>query len=305
LGYRVEVTKVDAGDVYFCVSSGVCDAPTLAALRKNQKLSPLALALATDKADDPFEPRRGYRARLDEEYASALTLSDFRYNRVSNEESLYLPLGRRSVLAGHLRLGYVNALGSTVGAGVDDAILHPRKRLYLGGAMSVRGFGENQLGPHVLTIAPEVLRGTGTQACPVTTLITQCDPNAAHVRNQDFDPRPIGGNQLVEGSVEYRFPVLGSFLGALFVDAGYLAQSTNPTLTRSAAAITPGFGVRYLSPAGPIRIDVGINPILSEKLPVVTQDGDSLVTLVQRRTYSTGTGLLSRLTLHLAIGEAY
>ena len=44
--------------------------------------------------------------------------------------------------------------------GTDD-ILHPRKRLYLGGASSVRGFGENQLGPHVLTVAPELLRGSG------------------------------------------------------------------------------------------------------------------------------------------------
>ena len=51
-GIGSEVTDVDAGDVYFCVSSGVCDAPTLAALRKNQKLSPLALNLSTYRADE-------------------------------------------------------------------------------------------------------------------------------------------------------------------------------------------------------------------------------------------------------------
>lgn len=323
LTYRFEVTNVDAGDVYFCISYGVCDAPTLAALRKNQKLSPLTVSASLDQADDPYEPRRGYRAELNVEHATAYTLSDFRYDRVTGNTALYLPLGKKSVLAGHLRAGYVQALASTaeaVGATLDSSpgadtrhILHPRKRFYLGGATSVRGFVENQLGPRVLTIAPEKLRGSPSSAsasvCPSTTPIAQCDPNASYISNNDFDPRPLGGNLLLEGSTEYRFPVFGSFLGAVFVDAGYLAQNTNPTLARSEAAVTPGFGGRYLSPVGPVRVDIGINPIISEKLPVVTEDfvngQRTLVTLQQRRTYQTGHGLLSRLTLHLAIGEAY
>ena len=39
--YRFEISKVDAGDVYFCINYGVCDQPTLEALRGNQKLSPV------------------------------------------------------------------------------------------------------------------------------------------------------------------------------------------------------------------------------------------------------------------------
>ena len=320
LSYRFEVTNVDAGDVYFCVSSGVCDAPTLAALQKNQTLSPLSISLATDKTDDPYEPRSGYRTQVDVENASAYTFSDFRYNRITNEESGFIPIGKRSVLAGHLQLGYVSALASTAAAlgadslsSADQNILHPRKRFYLGGAASVRGFAENQLGPRVLTIDPGVLRGSAANssanACRATTPISQCNPNVAYISDQDFQPRALGGNQLLEASAEYRFPVVGNFMGAVFLDAGYLGQNTDTTLARHQAAVTPGFGVRYLSPAGPIRVDVGINPITTEQLPVVTEDfvdgHTTLVTLQERRTYHPVTGFLSRLMLHLAIGEAY
>jgi len=37
LNYRFEISKVDAGDVYFCINYGVCDTPTLEALRGNRR----------------------------------------------------------------------------------------------------------------------------------------------------------------------------------------------------------------------------------------------------------------------------
>ncbi|HEV2643908.1 MAG TPA: POTRA domain-containing protein, partial [Candidatus Elarobacter sp.] len=150
LNYRYEVTRVDAGDVYFCVNYGVCDGPTLSALRGKQLLSPLALTISLDKTDAPFEPRSGFRTQLDAETAQRITASDFHYNRASGDLAMFLPIARRSVLAGHVRLGYVQALASTLAAvgvasGTSGAqtILHPRKRFYAGGASSVRGFAES------------------------------------------------------------------------------------------------------------------------------------------------------------------
>lgn len=323
LTYRYEVTRTDAGDVYFCVNYGVCDARTLDALRANQHLSPLALTLTLDKTDNPFEPRRGFRTQGTLEHASRITLSDFRYNRVSTEGAMFFPIGRRSAIGAHLRLGYVDALKSTLAAvgvgGVDASgatsdVLHPSKRFYAGGSQSVRGYGEGQLGPRVLTIPASKLLANDS-SCTAAT-ITQCNPDAPKFQDRDFTPRPLGGNELVEGSVEFRFPLYGkSFLGATFVDAAFLAQNTNKTLPRSKLAATPGFGVRYLSPVGPIRVDIGINPVTAEKLPVVTEDvasgGTSLVRLASRRTYSPAQGggglndVLNRLTLHLSIGEAF
>jgi hypothetical protein len=164
-----------------------------------------------------------------------------------------------------------------------------------------------------LTISREKLRGITDTATQCTNAdIRTCDPNASYIKDRDFQALPLGGNLVAEASAEFRFPVYGDFLAALFVDGGYLAQNTDKTLPKSQAAVTPGIGVRYLSPVGPIRVDVGWNPIKSEKLTVITEDTvagrTQLITLPQsmQRTYApSGGGFLSHLALHLSIGEAY
>jgi outer membrane protein assembly factor BamA len=200
-------------------------------------------------------------------------------------------------------------IASSVGGGV----LHPRKRFYAGGSHSVRGFGENQLGPRVLTIPIATLQSHDTlnAACRSGTDVTACDPNAGNLKDRDFEPRPLGGNFVVEGSVEGRFPVWQQLIGAVFVDGGMVSQRTNPALARKKTAITPGFGFRYKSPVGPIRADIGFNPGSTESLPVVTENivngQKTLVTLQKRRIYAptNGHGILGRMVLHLSIGEAF
>ncbi|HVF40138.1 MAG TPA: BamA/TamA family outer membrane protein [Gemmatimonadaceae bacterium] len=313
--YRFEISRVDAGDVYFCVNYGVCDRPTLEALRDQQRLSPFTLGGSVNRANDPFSPSRGYRGAVDLEHGSSITASDFRYNRATADAALYRQIKKRGTLATHLRLGWVRSLGSTaeaVGALESREILHPRKRFYAGGSRSVRGYGENQLGPSVVTIPAATLR-RGDSTCTAAIPITSCNPNAPALANRDFEPRPLGGNVVAETSVELRFPVWRELVGAVFVDAGYVSQRTNPDLPRRKAAVTPGFGGRYRSPVGPIRVDIGINPGRSESLPVVTEevvDGERrLVTIDQSRVFSpyrTGfRGVLDRMTLHLSIGEAF
>ena len=313
--YTFELTKIDAGDVYFCVNYGVCDGPSLASLGGQHRLSPFTITSSLERTNDPFDPTHGTRATVEIEHASSFTLSDFRYNRASADAAFFRPYKKKGALATHLRLGWVHALASTgnaVGLGSED-LLHPRKRFYAGGSRSVRGFGENQLGPRILTVPASTLR-RGATGCPAATPITACDPNNALLKDRDFEPRPLGGNIVAEGSVELRFPLYqDKLVGATFVDAGYVSQRLNSALPKSKAAVTPGFGVRYLSPVGPIRIDFGINPGLSETLPVITEDvvngQTKLVTLDQKRVYhpfrSGFNGVLDRLTLHLSIGEAF
>ena len=318
LNYRFEISEVDAGDVYFCINYGVCDTPTLEALRGNQRLSPITLTSGIDRTNDPFSPTRGYRANASAEHASAFTLSDFRYNRATLDGAAFVQVRKRGAIGAHVRIGWVSPLGSTsqavgVSTSLDDGILHPRKRFYAGGSHSVRGFGENQLGPRVLTIPLASLQSHDSLnvACKSGSDVTQCNPNLATLKDRDFDPRPLGGNFVAEGSVEGRFPVWRDLIGAVFVDAGIVRQKTNPTLPRQRAAITPGVGVRYHSPVGPIRADIGLNPGSTESLPVVTENTvngqTTLVTLQQHRTYSPtkGGGILNRIVLHLSIGEAF
>ena len=285
-------------------------------MRGQHRLSPFTITSSLERTNDPFDPTHGTRATLELEHASSFTLSDFHYNRASADAAFFRPFRKRGALGTHVRLGWVQALASTgqaVGIGTDSDVLHPRKRFYAGGSRSVRGFGENQLGPRILTVPASTLR-RGATGCPEATPITACDPNAALLKDRDFEPRPLGGNIVAEGSVELRFPLyLDKVVGATFIDAGYVSQRVNPSLPRSKAAVTPGFGVRYLSPVGPIRVDFGINPALSETLPVVTEtvvNGQTkLVTLDKPRVYHPVrggfNGVLDRLTLHLSIGEAF
>jgi outer membrane protein assembly factor BamA len=330
LVYRYELTQVEAGDVYFCVNYGVCEQSTIALLRNRNTLSPVSLDFFMDRSDVPFNPTNGYTARADLEHASKYTLSDFRYNRVSGEATMYRPMGK-AIIAARIRGGWVRASASSSTAstnGLND-ILHPRKRFYAGGANSVRGYGENQLGPRILTVDPAKL--INDAGCTSATISNgTCDPNmykvnrndaglvtdSTHVSASDFTALPTGGTSLIEGSIEYRFPFLMKNLqGAVFVDAGYVGAGPS-TVTKGKAAVTPGFGVRYLSPVGPIRIDLGIRPSVTDHLTVITEevapDGSHrLVELKTPRDYNPvedGSGisrLLNHLALHLSIGQAF
>jgi outer membrane protein insertion porin family len=336
LSYRFEVTRVEAGGPYFCVNFGVCDTTSINALRGHQRLSPLTAQVQVDRSDQPLAPTSGYRARAELEHASALTVSDYRYNRAYAEGTIYSRLGGRSaVLASHLRIGFVRPLSG--GGTIGEAVLHPRKRFYSGGAQSVRGYGENQLGPRILTLPLQYLvhsRTASGSPCDVTSeAIRFCDPNfitdsaGAPVGDDKFTPRALGGTSLVEGSIEYRFPLpfLTNLGGAVFVDGAAVGEQgldslglgvhALANLVRGSGAITPGFGVRYLSSVGPIRIDMGFNPSRAEDLAVVTEiirnGKQEIIPLDIPKRYSptgTSTGIgriLNRFTFHLSIGQAY
>lgn len=94
-------------------------------------------------------------------------------------------------------------------------------RFFAGGPGSVRGFALNRLGP------------------------------------LDTDDNPIGGNSVLEGSVEVRFPIAGAFGGAAFLDFGNVfPDAFSYDLADLRYVIGPG--IRYNTPVGPIRLDVGI-----------------------------------------------
>jgi outer membrane protein assembly factor BamA len=148
-----------------------------------------------------------------------------------------------------------------------------------------------------------------------------CDPNSGELKNADFFSQPLGGTTLIEGSVEYRRPLplgetLRHIVGAVFIDFGHVGKgdirglSAITSVVKGELAITPGFGLRYDSPVGPIRVDFGLNPNKTERLNVVTAIADGtgqrrVIPLTLSRTFTPGKTLLNRLVLHFSIGEAY
>ena len=341
LAYRFALSRVQAGDVYFCVNFGVCDQPTIGVLQSQKKLSPISGIVSFSRTDDPFEPTRGTQGQATLEHASALTISDFKYNRLFAEVAYYrpAPIFSRVTLAARVRGGYVAPFGTSSA----NAVLNPQTRFYAGGAQSVRGYGENQLGPRTLTVSPTDLLGQHTSNNTTTydcvAARGSANPNSDAVLRQCFlerrtvlgdayfTPRALGGSALLEGSVEARVPVYGPVLAALFVDGGALGTNSLRDLSSGTFAVTPGFGFRYRSPVGPIRVDLGIRPKLVETLPVVTQYTDvngvfhllplasgtncaSAVAALGCRNYPADSlsglkKITGRLVLHLSIGEAF
>jgi outer membrane protein assembly factor BamA len=334
--YRFEVTRVEAGDVYFCVNYGVCDVTTIGSLRRHQRLSPVQISASIDRSDIPFSPTKGYIARVDLEHASGVTVSDYRFNRLFAEASTYTHFkypsrdARAQVLAGNLRIGYVSPLASGASAGGLE-LLHPRKRFYAGGSHSVRGYDENQLGPRILTVPPAELAAIGCATATLAATLTcgdsvvggQTVSRVSQVDVKHFTPRPTGGTSLLEGSVEYRMPLGKKMEWAVFLDGARIGGAIlRDTIARTTivlpgkTAVTPGAGFRYKSAVGPVRVDMGFNPKQTEELRVVTtaRDAAGRETLVMlnesRQMVSGGTatgffGLFNRVVLHLSIGQAY
>ncbi|HEY0304037.1 MAG TPA: BamA/TamA family outer membrane protein [Longimicrobiales bacterium] len=273
VGYRPEVTKLTAGgDLVFCVNFVACGEDEIEVLREPHWLSPLALAFVRDRSNSLFAPTRGHIIRLESEYAARLTGSDFSYTRISAEATRYGEPFRGVVLATRLRPGWARSL-SEPGEGLG---LHPQKRFFGGGPNSVRGFAQFRMGPKLLTInavdhlAPDSANAPGS--CTAQQInVGSCDVSGlAEADPQLFDVRAVGGAAVLEGNFELRVPFfLDKMRAAAFVDFGQVwrdAQSAN----LKELVFTPGFGFRYFSAIGPVRIDIGYNPQAAERLTVVT-----------------------------------
>ncbi len=327
INYRLEATRVQGSAVYFCAGYGICDAATRDALTRRQRLSPVGVSAWIDRSDDLEVPTSGYTAVIDAEHASSLTRSTFAHNRVAVDASAYHSFGTvkevagpeapRRTLAVHGRLGYVRPLVSdraNLGIASDgEGILHPRARFYAGGMQSVRGFAENELGPTVLQARRASLIGAG---CTDATILSgQCDPSG--VPNDELFARPIGGTSLIEGSIEFRIPVLKALGAVAFLDGAYVGTAGIASPASGKGAVTPGIGFRYRSPLGVLRLDIGLRPVGDEMLPVVVsvldaQGQEQIVRLASEKSWSpisptTGTlhSIARRLVVHFAMGQAY
>lgn len=327
LNYRFESTRVQGGAVYYCAGYGVCDNATIDALQRRQRLSPIGLSAWMDRADDLEAPTRGYTWVVDAEHASRFTGSTFAHDRVSADASYYRAFGRvpaneeegkqPMVIALHGRAGWVRPLAGDRDAlglgGNGPGILHPRARFFAGGMQSVRGFAENELGPRVLQARHETLIAGG---CTDATIADgSCDPS--NVPNNVLFPRPVGGSSVIEGNVELRVPVRKQLGAVAFLDGAYVGVAGIESPAPGKGAVTPGVGLRYRSPLGVLRLDVGLRPVGHEMLPVVAAVPDGtggmrIVRLAQEKSYSPvdpSPGLPRnigrRLVVHFAMGQAF
>ena len=255
LSYQVELGRTEAEPAFFCAVFNACDHDARSFLQRNTRLAALEYSIVQAHVNDPLRPSAGSTVRFTARHASTLIGSDKsqQFNRGTGDATWYRALGGRSTLILHLRGGIVFAGGLQPSA---DGFIPPQERLYAGGPTTVRGFRQNELGPAVYIVdGYSTMRENGD---------TFYRADSARVERVV----PTGGNTLVVGNAEVQLPspvAPGLLQLALFADAGRLWNRTRGTQTGALLSdgpsikVTPGVGVRIVSPFGAIRVDLGYN----------------------------------------------
>ena len=194
------------------------------------RLGIASITFIQDRRDDPLDAKRGWYNTLDTAVSTRALTSESDFIRFLGRNSSYYKLGRDLVFARTLTVGWQYGLSANPARDVPLP-----ERFFSGGANSHRGFAENQAGPRDLV--------TGF---------------------------PVGGKAVMINGLELRLPLVGDNLsGVLFHDAGNVYTKFNQISFRSQQrnladfnylVHTVGIGVRYRTPAGPIRVDIGYSP---------------------------------------------
>jgi outer membrane protein insertion porin family len=211
------------------------------------RLSSFSLSAIHDN-HDPLNPRDGHYLSANVQLAARAIGSEvgFAKSYLTAEIFRLLPRTRAIVFGASARLGMAAGFPE---AGTATADLPASERFFAGGDTTVRGFALDQLG------SPATIRG-------------------------GF---PIGGNAVVIFMQELRVPVYRGFGVVGFFDTGNVfARTMNIDLGQLRSSV--GFGVRYRSPVGPIRVDLGFK--------------------VNRKEIVPGT-LESPRALHISLGQAF
>ena len=226
------------------------DVPLVDRLFEKVRLSAFMGSIVRDTRDDVVDPAAGEMFSVDGKVAARgigsevgfakMFLQAFAYRRLPGVRRVVVAAGARVGLAVGFRRLSAPAASRSPGRALDDLassvagaeaqrpLLPISERFFAGGDTTVRGFAFDRLGIPI--------------GQPGATI--------------DAAGFPQGGNAVVVLNGELRVPVTRDLGIVGFLDAGNVydrVSSLNLGRIRSGA----GFGVRYRSPVGPIRVDLG------------------------------------------------
>jgi len=189
----------------------------------------LGTILDFDFRDNILNATKGSFHRLQVNFYDQLLLSDADFFQIFMRNSFYIPIYHRfrSVLS--VRGGFSATRGQTRRDGIDQIPIE--KRFRLGGNASLRGFGRNCVGG---------LPSGSPENCS-DALISQAP----------------GGNTMINYLWDFLIPLSSSVDFVLFTDGGNSFLNTSdfsPWDIRT----TAGFGFRYNTVVGPLRVDYGV-----------------------------------------------
>jgi outer membrane translocation and assembly module TamA len=205
------------------------------------RLSMFTFSAYRDTRDDVLDPARGTFLGADNDLALRAIGSEVGFAKTFLQAMSFrrLPTRRRMVLALAARVGMAHGFARSVervtpagtavigpdGLPIVDVVdeLPASKRFFAGGDTTVRGFSLDRLGDE---------------------------------RTISASGFPIGGNGVIVLNSELRIALFRGFGMVGFVDAGNVfPRASDIDFTDQRA--TAGFGFRYRSPVGPIRVDIG------------------------------------------------
>jgi outer membrane protein insertion porin family len=195
------------------------------------KLSSLSTAWLRDTRDDPFNPTAGRFNTLNLKVTAKPIGSETNFVSFYGQTQGNWKVAEGPVMAASLRVGLTKPFGSTPEVPISE-------RFFAGGSTTLRGYAQDMAGP----LDP-----------------TNVDPNTG-------EPLPLGGNAMIIVNLESRIPVSGNLTFAPFYDTGNVFSRIS-SIRLSSFTHNLGFGFRYKTPFGPIRLDFGFNLARSQGLP--------------------------------------
>jgi outer membrane protein insertion porin family len=205
------------------------------------RTSSMRFSFNYDKRDNRLFPTNGHLESASAEFATSILGSQNLFQRYRIIERRYRPLFWGLVAKVNLSLGYIRS---------TDPLNHPvsiSEKFFAGGINSIRGYSLRSISP-------------------TKKILASRDPDAGVL---DY---AVGGNKELITNWEIEFPIVESagIRGVVFYDMGnvfsenenFFESSQRPDANGKGTLPlglfhSTGFGVRWFSPLGPLRFEVG------------------------------------------------
>ncbi|MET0795358.1 MAG: BamA/TamA family outer membrane protein [Polyangiaceae bacterium] len=257
-----------------------------------------ALTGTIEYRDDPVQTHVGASLSNTIQVADKIFGGSVSDLRIQPELRGFIPITKKSVtLATRLTMGFLiprdygQSLSlnnqRTTAPTAADVVTDQEKLLlrafYSGGPNSNRGYPLRGVGPHG----------------PVGFLIPT-GVDCVNDPNNTACIRPLGGFTLWEASLELRFPLIGSLSAVTFADASDVTRDVGH-VRLNVPHLSVGPGLRYMTPVGPLRLDVGY------RVPGAQAFGKSQLSVEEGRNDVGNLFGLDWLpvAINIAIGEAF
>ena len=199
------------------------------------RLSTIAANITHDTRDNPLDAHKGTLQTFETDLNASKLGSSVNFARLTAQEAYYRTISHNIVWANSIRIGLAQPFA--------NSYVPLSQAFFTGGGNTLRGFP---------------LEGAGPQR-PVQVCSTGSSTDCSYIQV------PAGGNELLILNTEARIPMpFKQGLGlAVFYDGGNVFPTVGFHDFTSLYSNNVGLGLRYATPVGPVRIDLGhnLNPV--------------------------------------------